>query len=523
VKFPFFTKFGRNARSIGERFSYALIGVVILMLAGFASVAIYLDVTRMEGDLEKRFSNSLRLAQISMPTALWNLDNDVVDDIVKSLFLDDSIVFVNVLWGTQSVTKRVSQEFQNKEFSYFKNSSQFLVRTPDIIFEGIKVGTFQLAMSRESVRKEFIFNISAIIILTILIILGISLTSIFISKRYISRPLLQLQNSAALIAGGNLEATIDTSGQDEIGSLAKDLNVMRESIKNLFGELRESHEKLEGYSRTLELKVDERTVELSQAKGDAEEANRIKSEFLANMSHELRTPLNAVIGFSDVLLEKLYGDLNEKQEEYLTDILTSGKHLLNLINDILDLSKVEAGKMELELETIDLRDTLSSSLKMFKEAALVRGISTSLNLTDAVGTLVADDRKVKQILFNLLSNAIKFTPDKGKVGIEVHIENGFVEIAVSDTGIGIDLSDQKQIFEEFYQVAKGRAGKPEGTGLGLPLTKRLVEMHGGTMQVKSSPNKGSTFSFTLPLNAKEEFKSSLPDQENVAKQRGGNS
>jgi signal transduction histidine kinase len=377
-------------------------------------------------------------------------------------------------------------------------------------------------MSRESVRKEFIYNISGIIFLTILIILGISLTSIFITKRYISRPLLELQNSAALIAGGNLEAPIDTGGQDEIGSLAKDLNVMRESIRNLFEELRESKEKLEGYSRTLEQKVDERTAELSQAKGDAEEANRIKSEFLANMSHELRTPLNAVIGFSDVLLEKLYGDLNEKQEEYLTDILTSGKHLLNLINDILDLSKVEAGKMELELETIDLRDILDSSLKMFKEAALVHGISTSLDLADNVGIIVADDRKVKQILFNLLSNAIKFTPDNGKVSIKANIENDFAVIAVSDTGIGIDPSDQKQIFEEFHQVAKGHAGKPEGTGLGLPLTKRFVEMHGGTIQVKSGPNEGSTFSFTLALNAKEEPKSSLADHEGITKGRDRN-
>lgn len=522
MKLPFFPNLTRDSHSIGDRFSHALIGVVILMLAGFASIAIYLDITKMERDLEKDFSNSLRLAQISLPTAVWNLDNDVVDDIVKSLFLDDSIVFVNVLWGSQSVSKRTRQEFKNKKFSHFKNSSQFLVRTSNIVFEGNKVGTFQLAMSRESVRKEFIYNISGIIFLTILIILGISLTSIFITKRYISRPLLELQNSAALIAGGNLEAPIDTDGQDEIGSLAKDLNVMRESIKTLFGELRESHEKLEGYSRTLEQKVDERTAELSQAKGDAEEANRIKSEFLANMSHELRTPLNAVIGFSDVLLEKVYGDLNEKQEEYLTDILTSGKHLLNLINDILDLSKVEAGRMELELETIDLRETLDTNLKMFKEAALAHGISTSLDLADNIGTLIADGRKVKQILFNLLSNALKFTPDKGKVGIKAYIENGFAEIAVWDSGIGIDPSEQKQIFEEFHQVAKGHAGKPEGTGLGLPLTKRFVEMHGGTIQVKSCPNEGSTFSFSLPLSAEEESKSPLPDQEHLAKQRGGN-
>ena len=205
------------------------------------------------------------------------------------------------------------------------------------------------------------------------------------------------------------------------------------------------------------------------------------------MSHELRTPLNAIIGFSEVLLEKMFGDVNERQEEYLNDILSSGQHLLSLINDILDLSKVEAGKMELELGMFDLRQVLEGSLVMVKERALAHGLTLSLDMADDLSVITGDERKVKQILFNLLSNAVKFTPDKGKVGIVAKRVNGAVQIAVWDTGVGIAPEDQQRIFEEFQQVGHGLAGKTEGTGLGLALTKRFVELHGGTIWVESTP------------------------------------
>src|SRR5262249_54009005 len=217
------------------------------------------------------------------------------------------------------------------------------------------------------------------------------------------------------------------------------------------------------------------------------------------MSHELRTPLNAIIGFSEVLLEKMFGDLNEKQEEYLQDVLSSGRHLLSLINDILDLSKVEAGKMELEPAVFNLRELLEGSLVMVKERALAHGIALSLDVAKDIDTFIGDERKVKQIVFNLLSNAVKFTPDKGKVGITAKKTDGAVQVSVWDTGIGIAAEDQQQIFEEFQQVGKGSTGKTEGTGLGLTLSKRVVELHGGTLWVDSTPGRGSTFTFTLPI------------------------
>ncbi len=244
--------------------------------------------------------------------------------------------------------------------------------------------------------------------------------------------------------------------------------------------------------------------EIQDKSRELEIASQHKSQFLANMSHELRTPLNAIIGFSDVLLEKMFGDLNEKQEEYLTDILTSGQHLLALINDVLDLSKIEAGKFELEREPLDLPPLLEGSLVVVRERALAHGITISLDMSDDIQTINADERKVKQIIFNLLSNAIKFTPDNGKVGIRAKKLDGHIEVAVWDTGIGISEEDQKLIFEEFQQADQGLTDKTEGTGLGLALTRKLVELHGGRIWVESVPDSGSTFTFILPIeNAQE--------------------
>ncbi|HYK97714.1 MAG TPA: ATP-binding protein, partial [Candidatus Acidoferrales bacterium] len=242
-----------------------------------------------------------------------------------------------------------------------------------------------------------------------------------------------------------------------------------------------------------------------QEKGrELEVANRHKSEFLANMSHELRTPLNAIIGFSEVLLQGIFGDVNEKQQEYLEDVLSSGKHLLSLINDILDLSKIEAGRMELELSTFSLANALDSGLTIVRERATRHGITLQAVLPNDLPVIEADERKVKQVLYNLLSNAVKFTPDGGRIEVRASRQDGSVRIEVQDNGIGIAGEDQTKIFEEFRQV--GRERSREGTGLGLTLTKRFVELHGGVISVVSTPGKGSTFSFTLPIRRTAEVK-----------------
>ena len=228
-----------------------------------------------------------------------------------------------------------------------------------------------------------------------------------------------------------------------------------------------------------------------------EAANRHKSEFLANMSHELRTPLNAIIGFSEVLLQGMFGELNAKQREYQQDVLSSGRHLLALINDILDLAKIEAGRTDLELSEFSLRDALENGVTMVRERALRHGIGLALTL-DGVERITADERKVKQIVFNLLSNAVKFTPDRGQVNIQASRSDALVRVAVRDTGIGIDERDRERIFQEFQQASRDPERSREGTGLGLTLTRRFVELHGGRIWVESEAGKGSTFTFTLP-------------------------
>ncbi len=262
------------------------------------------------------------------------------------------------------------------------------------------------------------------------------------------------------------------------------------------------YEEVKTLNLELEEKVKERTKELEETVQAAEVANRAKSDFLAGMSHELRTPLNAVIGFSQVLQEQYFGKLNEKQVEYVTDILESGQHLLSLINDILDLAKIEAGKMELELSKVIIKDLLGSSLIMIKEKALAHGISLDIDTTgDLEGLeIMADERRLKQVMFNLLSNAAKFTPDGGAIRVESWKEGKELIISVSDTGIGIASEEQEKIFEEFYQATGGIRDKTPGTGLGLPLTRSIVEMHGGRIWVESEGRgKGSRFTFTLPI------------------------
>jgi signal transduction histidine kinase len=237
--------------------------------------------------------------------------------------------------------------------------------------------------------------------------------------------------------------------------------------------------------------------ELQTKTSELEIASQHKSEFLASMSHELRTPLNAVIGFSEVLLDRMFGEINERQDEYLRDIWNSGKHLLELVNDILDLSKVEAGQMVLEPSTFSVSSALDYCRTMLRERATSHAITIGVEVADGIDTIESDELLFKRVVLNLLSNAVKFTPDKGTVTVRAYREGIDLMVTVTDTGIGIPVEDQERIFESFQQGRRG-APKEEGTGLGLTLSRRIVWLFGGRMWLESAPGNGSTFGFSVP-------------------------
>jgi signal transduction histidine kinase len=325
--------------------------------------------------------------------------------------------------------------------------------------------------------------------------------------------------SCFFVAGAPFPASVVTSASIYLPAIAAGNAIMlvfcglslsntRRTLGEASARLEAANQALRESERSLERKVHERTAELesseralAHARDEALAANRHKSAFLANMSHELRTPLNSVIGFSEVLSTKLFGELNAKQAEYVTDIHESGTHLLSLINDILDLSKIEAGRLELSPSSFELPAVIDNALTLMKERAARRNLTLVGEVPDTAGTIWADERKVKQVLLNLLTNAVKFTEPGGTVRVGVEVGPQETVVSVADTGIGIAPGDQEIIFEEFRQITGEHARTQEGTGLGLALSKRLVELHGGRIWVESEVGRGSTFRFTLPRHA----------------------
>jgi signal transduction histidine kinase/CheY-like chemotaxis protein len=688
-----------KTHSLSKRFTYALIGVVTLILTGFATVAMLFNIRKIESDLQNRLDNAAKLAQVSLAVPLWNLDRaaaalaDTIDSFAEALLLDESLVFIKVSSEGQPLAIRGRADIQIEDFNYFRRSSQFLVKSVDISYNNKKIGVIQLAISRENVKKEILLNISSIVALTVLLIVAISITSLMVTRRYIARPLLKLQNSAALIAGGKLEAPIDTTSQDEIGHLARDLDGMRGSIKGLVGELRESKEELEEHNRTLEQRVEDRTRKLSEALNDLRalndvgqavsstldlptvlttivshavqlsgadagaiyeydepteefylrtshrmeeefvralqdnpirfgqgtvghaaatrtpievadileeegsgatrlrpllrrlgyrsllaipllregrvmgglsvyrrdvgsfstevmnllqtlatqsvlaiqnaklfreiedkgsqlgEANQHKSEFLANMSHELRTPLNAIIGYSEMLEEEA-ADLDQKT--FIPDLQKingAGKHLMSLINNILDLSKIEAGKMDLYLENFEIVPMVKEVVATVKPLVEKNANILELHCIDGLGAMRSDLTKVRQTLFNLLSNASKFT-ERGSITLRVGREsvNGgeWVSFSVSDTGIGMSAEQTNKLFQAFTQADTSTTRKYGGTGLGLAISQKFCHMMGGKITVSSTPGHGSTFTVRLPAVVAESEAGFLPHSEETA-------
>jgi signal transduction histidine kinase/HAMP domain-containing protein len=674
MKNTFSSKPSLKASSISRRFSYALISVITLLLVAFAAVGILFNNNRIESEMETRLDNAIMFAENSLPTPLWNLDYNVVNDFVEALFLDESIVYTKISWKDQVITEKLRRGLQLKELESGKprtllKSSLFITKSSDIYFKEKIINTILIVMSRESVKKQAFLQICGTTALLILIIAAIWLTSIVITKKYISHPLLKLQESASLIAHGDLETFVDKTSSDEIGILAQHLEVTRESIKQLFTDLSKSKEKLEEYSRNLEHKVEIRTKELARSveelkalgkvsqavsstldlqkvlitivahavelsgtesgaiyefdekteqfqlrathrmskeliqalreagselgetvlgragvkreavqiqdimevatyplydiivregvrallavpllredrligglvvrrkvagefservvdllqtfathsalaiqnarlfreleeKGrELEIVSKHKSEFLANMSHELRTPLNAILGYTELILDKIYGEVPEKIQEILERLEINGSHLLNLINDVLDLSKIEAGRLSLSLSEYSMAEVVQTVFTSIEALAVEKKLELKLIVPTDLTTGKGDEQRLAQVLLNLLGNAIKFT-EQGEVSVEMTVSNEKYLVSVSDTGPGLSEAEQEKIFEEFQQADSSSTREKGGTGLGLSIAKRIIEMHGGRIWVESTLGKGSAFRFTLPV------------------------
>lgn len=348
-------------------------------------------------------------------------------------------------------------------------------------------GAISVIIPKEIAERRFAANVVFFITassVSILLIVAI----IFLTTGKFMKPIERLTTTvAAITRTGDLAMKVDISSKDEVGQLGRAFNDMSTKLQSTYS--------------TLEQRIAEKTAYLQQAILALERANKMKSEFLANMSHELRTPLNAIIGFAEVLRDKIAGELNEEQVDFVNDIHSSGRHLLQMINDILDLSKIEAGKMELQYGVFPVPDAIEEVYTILKGLAGKKHLELKMSVLTDVKSIEADRVKFKQILYNLLSNAIKFTPENGKITLEAGIVDDMLQISVSDTGIGMKPQDQEKVFKEFWQADSSFARKYEGTGLGLALTKRIVEMHGGKIWFESEYGKGSIFNFALPITA----------------------
>ncbi|MDD1720222.1 MAG: ATP-binding protein [Methanoregulaceae archaeon] len=362
---------------------------------------------------------------------------------------------------------------------------------------GWKIGVFIPFSEIEQEINDSILRILLIVLIALILLSGITIAAL---NHTVIRPLTSLTEVSRKIAEtGDLDQEIETGSTGEIGVLARSFRAMVGKIHSEELGRKQALADLADHRDHLEEIVAERTRELAKAKEEAESADRLKSAFLATMSHELRTPLNSIIGFSGILLQEMAGPLNEEQKKQLGMVSDSSEHLLALINDVLDLSKIEAGQLQLANELFDMRVSIEKVIRTVRPLVERKSLSIMTEITPDVGAVRGDSRRVEQVLLNLLSNAIKFT-GQGQIGVRCSRQGAMISVRVSDTGIGIRSEDLDKLFRPFSQLETGLTRHYEGTGLGLSISKRLVEMMGGTIRVESEQGKGSVFEFTIPVD-----------------------
>jgi signal transduction histidine kinase len=382
-----------------------------------------------------------------------------------------------------------------------------LVIFEPIVLEGRRIGSIYIRASLEEINSLW----RQYLLATTLIIVGAGLAALYLSsrlQRVVSVPLSQVAEAARRVTQQkDYSVRVKKTSSDEIAVLVQAFNEMLETIESQNKELMENN-------KNLERRVDERTVELADAKNRAEAADRLKSAFLATMSHELRTPLNSIIGFNGILLQGLSGPINPEQAKQMKMVRNSATHLLSLINDILDISKIEAGQLKVEPKPFELRESVSKAIQTIRPLAEKKGLEVNVQMAGQVGMLVSDQRRIEQILLNLLSNAVKFT-ETGSVSISCNVEGDYYVTRITDTGMGIAREDIDKLFRPFQQIDTGLSRLQEGTGLGLSICKRLLELLNGSIRVDSEIGKGSCFSFSLPIPKGQNFSQENPPSSTV--------
>jgi signal transduction histidine kinase len=584
-----------KTRSISRRFSYAFIGIVTLILIAFAAVGIVFNIIMIEGELETRLDNVMQLARTSLPSPLKNLDKDIVNSFVETIFLDASIVYAKVTKQDQIITEKKRPGFELQELktsvqpSFFLGA-KFIVKSADIQFGENDVGKIRIVVSGESAKKQVLLQIYGIVGLIVLII-----GAIWIFEARTGQLSQSVEEQKALVeisqvVSSNLNVEAVLSGivrhavqlsKTDAGTIyefdeaeqvfvpltnfgvdAAFIQALRESahgvgddtvigravikgapeqipdLENvpdyplpfvkeagframlavpllredrLFGGLVVRRKEAGWFSKPVEKLLQtfatQSVVALHNAqlfreieeKGrELEIANKHKSQFLANMSHELRTPLNAILGYTELIIDNIYGDVPEKIREVLERLEKNGRHLLGLINDVLDLSKIEAGQLILSLNEYSMGEVVQTAITAVEALAVEKKLELKTRIPQDLSIARGDEQRIAQVLLNLLGNAIKFT-EEGEVRVEVTDSDETFLVSVADTGPGISEADQKIIFEEFQQADGSSTREKGGSGLGLSIVKKIVKMHGGRIWVESDVGKGSTFRFTLPV------------------------
>jgi len=518
--------------------------LIVLTSSGIAAFSIWGENKHMIAAMKAHYESMSFMIADSCEYGIYTQDANYLERILRSLSADGNLALIAVYddkfkqliakklkpvdsaidFFDNSTHHRIEEYSENDQFVFDSENSGAIEFIRPVMNQGLqelsdfenandkkkRIGYVHVVVSKEKIKENTWLFIYSVAVITGILVLSGGVLMLVLGKK-IAAPILRISQVARDVAEGKLDHEVTISGENEISDLARAINFMLERLKSY-------RHKVEEYQKELETKVAERTLALEHLLQEskaltqkAEAANLSKSEFLSNMSHELRTPLNHIIGFTELIAGKNCGDINEVQEEYLNDVLNASRHLLSLINDILDLSKIEAGKMDLDVAEVHIQDLLANSLTMVKEKALKHSLRLSLNIEGDPGSFIGDERKLKQVIYNLLSNAVKFTPEGGQIEVGSAIRNGNggsdssadgknLAVWVKDTGIGIEQHDLERLFAPFEQVESSISRKFQGTGLGLALTKKMVELHGGRIQARSEgKDQGSIFEFTLPI------------------------